>query len=1070
MRLPTRRRRLRLLLTGAGIVVVALLALAVVLSHEDGAESESEYAQEAFAAGTGEDPDAAAGAEGEAGGEGHADQPGALDRFFYEARAYPGERISLAKSRTAGRAYRSHPTRLPRSAFKSSGKAPVFDGSQSSLGTTWSLSGPITPTIASGQTNFYPTPTTYSGRVTAMVIAPTCTAGNCRMWIGAAGGGVWRTNDALATNPTWTSASSGIPISAIGSLALDPNNPAIIYAGTGEANQSSDSQIGSGLYKSTDSGNTWSLVANTDAQAKGRAISSITIDPTDSNQVYFGTASAGSGYSGRGGQTFSPPGAATAGVYKVGTPSAIITGSTAQVALDPLNPSTLYLSSEAGGLYRVSFSGGPDGDTGLHQIFGGSDTGAAATFSLTAKSGHTRIYAGTGGTSSASTEKLYRVDDADTTAFGSLWTGSANTAAWAVIGDSTNLQSGGICAGQCWYDRAIYSPPGSPDTVFYGGSMSYSQVDGSVSPVDYSNGRAMIRSTNAGATWTDMTQDGRAPGTRQGLHPDVHAIATGGNRVFVGGDGGVSRLDLSSTTDISSECASRPGPPSGASLTACTQLLSAVPAKIENVNDGLATLQVTGVSAAPNADADAGKNLMLGTQDNGSWALVGTNPWTGVVGGDGGPPALDSQSGIRLTQYFNGFVNGSPGPVLPAGSPPDVGLTSGTWKGVSYTGDTLFYAPLIDDPAVSGRFLQGGTALHKLDCSGATVPALSCSATNVSVPFGSSSNRISTVARPPSATDTNTIWVGTQTGDVAVSTDGTTFNAIGKSVIATVPNRFVSGIAVDPSDPNHAWVSFTGYSASTPSRPGHVFEVQYNPTTPSASTWTDRSYDLGDLPVTSLARDPNTGDLYGGTEFGVVRLPTGATAWARAAAGMPIVNVVDVEVSAGDRRLYAASYGRGLYKIKLPSNPSAIITAPPHIYVGRSASFSAAQSRTYDDQVPAVHWEFPGGSTSNQVSAAYTPQQTGAQTVTLTTSDSEGRQTVTNLPVNATAPPCVVPKVTGQKLAKAKTAIVKAGCAVGKISKKKGKKGKVLAQKPKASATELAPLTKVKLTVGKGNK
>ena len=42
---------------------------------------------------------------------------------------------------------------------------------------------------------------------------------------------------------------------------------------------------------------------------------------------------------------------------------------------------------------------------------------------------------------------------------------------------------------------------------------------------------------------------------------------------------------------------------------------------------------------------------------------------------------------------------------------------------------------------------------------------------------------------------------------------------------ATTPGRFISGISIDPSNPNHAWVSYSGYSAYTPDTPGHVFEV-----------------------------------------------------------------------------------------------------------------------------------------------------------------------------------------------------------------------------------------------------
>ena len=68
------------------------------------------------------------------------------------------------------------------------------------------------------------------------------------------------------------------------------------------------------------------------------------------------------------------------------------------------------------------------------------------------------------------------------------------------------------------------------------------------------------------------------------------------------------------------------------------------------------------------------------------------------------------------------------------------------------------------------------------------------------------------------------------------------------------PHRFVSGITVDPNDAYHAWVSFSGYSAYDPG--GHVFEVHVNPNT-LVATWTDISHDLGDIPVTGIARRPD---------------------------------------------------------------------------------------------------------------------------------------------------------------------------------------------------------------------
>src|SRR5438552_10868491 len=126
----------------------------------------------------------------------------------------------------------------------------------------WQLIGPSTANFPDILT-FSGASYTTSGRITALAMDPNCTIGSCRLWVGAAGGGVWRTTNALAgAGPSWTFLSGSFGTNAIGSLLLDPNDPThnTIYAGTGEPNASGDSEAGVGVYKSTDGGNTWALV------------------------------------------------------------------------------------------------------------------------------------------------------------------------------------------------------------------------------------------------------------------------------------------------------------------------------------------------------------------------------------------------------------------------------------------------------------------------------------------------------------------------------------------------------------------------------------------------------------------------------------------------------------------------------------------------------------------------------------------------------------------------------------------------------------------------------------------
>ena len=74
----------------------------------------------------------------------------------------------------------------------------------------------------------------------------------------------------------------------IGSLAIDPKNPAVIYCGTGEANLSVDSYAGVGIYRTDNSGETWKLLASSDETGVPTRIGVIAIDPFDSKHLRIG--------------------------------------------------------------------------------------------------------------------------------------------------------------------------------------------------------------------------------------------------------------------------------------------------------------------------------------------------------------------------------------------------------------------------------------------------------------------------------------------------------------------------------------------------------------------------------------------------------------------------------------------------------------------------------------------------------------------------------------------------------------------------------------------------------------
>jgi len=168
--------------------------------------------------------------------------------------------------------------------------------------------------------------------------------------------------------------------------------------------------------------------------------------------------------------------------------------------------------------------------------------------------------------------------------------------------------------------------------------------------------------------------------------------------------------------------------------------------------------------------------------------------------------------------------------------------------------------------------------------------------------------------------DTTTAWSATTTGRLFITknVDAAAAAAVSWTRIdddfAGAPNRFVSGIYIDPANPNRAWVSYSGFNVITPATPGHLFQVTFDPAT-STSSWVDVSHDFGDLPATHVVRDDVTGDLYAATDFGVLRLAAGTTTWTEAASGMPNVEITNLVIIPGERILYAGSHGLGAWRL-----------------------------------------------------------------------------------------------------------------------------------------------------------
>ena len=127
-------------------------------------------------------------------------------------------------------------------------------------------------------------PNNVGGRTRSLVIHPTETN---RMWAGSVGGGIWYSADGGAA---WSPVNDWWASLAIGCLVIDPANPEVLYAGTGEGFFNADAIGGAGIFKSIDGGVTWDVMPSTTGFNN---VCRIAISPDDSNVMLAGIRSGG---------------------------------------------------------------------------------------------------------------------------------------------------------------------------------------------------------------------------------------------------------------------------------------------------------------------------------------------------------------------------------------------------------------------------------------------------------------------------------------------------------------------------------------------------------------------------------------------------------------------------------------------------------------------------------------------------------------------------------------------------------------------------------------------------------
>ncbi|MHB8458363.1 MAG: hypothetical protein ACYDBS_11860, partial [Acidimicrobiales bacterium] len=403
--------------------------------------------------------------------------PIAADRFFAKQRAGYGSPRQAAQRYLDARAHASAMRRTSASSRPSLSNPP------------WSPLGPspITGSYYGGNN---------SGRVTSVAVVPSGPNAN-ELVVGTAGGGVWTSTNGGSSWATNTDqAASGI---AIGAVAVDPTNPSVIYAGTGEDNSCGDCFYGMGVLKSTNDGASWT-VENPSGVFTGVDFSSIVVDP-NTGDILAGT-SAGLYESTDGGASWTLMSSAT--------------NVTAVVIDSSTNPSTVYAAEQSIGVEKGTTSGGysllpglPTGTSfGYTALAIGSKTpsGGSATSDLYAS-----VYEGANVGNGGDTAVFYSSNA------GASWT--QLTAAPAFTNQSYAYGSGTSDQGS--YDNTLAVDPTNPQHLLAGGI-------------------GLTETTDGGTTWSNPNgQSFFGAGTNL-LHPDFHALTFLANgSVLIGCDGGV---------------------------------------------------------------------------------------------------------------------------------------------------------------------------------------------------------------------------------------------------------------------------------------------------------------------------------------------------------------------------------------------------------------------------------------------------------------------------------------------------------------------------------------------------
>ena len=314
-------------------------------------------------------------------------------------------------------------------------------------------------------------PAVTSGRISDFAVHP---KKRSTYYVATASGGVWKTTNAGTTyEPIFDSQGSY----SIGCVTLDPNNPSVVWVGTGENNNQRSVAYGDGVYRSNDGGKSWKHMGLKESEHVGKII----VDPRNSDVVYV--AAIGPLWSeggDRGLYKTTDGGKSWEQVIKNDKGESMIdehTGVT-DLIMDPRNPDVLYAAAFQRRRHVFTYVGGGPGST-LYKTTDGGKTWAKAAKGLPKGPHVGRIGLAI---SPADPEILYAIVEA--TKGGGFFKSTDRGASWEK--QSSHSTSGN-------YYMEIYCHPTNPNIIYsmdtwnmisYDGGKSFQQLGEEYKHVD----------------------------------------------------------------------------------------------------------------------------------------------------------------------------------------------------------------------------------------------------------------------------------------------------------------------------------------------------------------------------------------------------------------------------------------------------------------------------------------------------------------------------------------------------------------------------------------------------------